>query len=174
MASDGFFQRDTATDTRQVRIPTYQGGTAGVKGNAKRSNPLAWYDRDLCRHRASGIPPLAIRSPARQFLGYTCYATDASGSNAAAMINLLSFNTDYVNTFTAPAPTARASSLRVGAGFANSPAGSASNIGLPQAGSHAVRDLPDGLGRNLGNAVSATASCSWAPRGGTAPARAGI
>ena len=139
-ASDGFFN-DTATDTRQVRIPTYHGGTAGVKGNAKRSNPLAWYD---VIYAGTGLQNPAAGYPitgTTQFLGYTCYATDASGSNAAAMINFLSFNTDYVNTFDSTGTNRTGIFTRVGAAFNSSGLLVRSNIGgLPQAWKHAVRE----------------------------------
>jgi phosphate transport system substrate-binding protein len=76
-----------------------------------------------------------------QFLGYTCYATDAGGSNATAMINFLSFNTDYVNTFDSTGTNRTGIFTRVGAAFANSGLLVRSNIGgLPQAWKHAVRE----------------------------------
>jgi len=134
---------DTNADIRQVRIPTYQGGTPGVKNNAKRSNPLAWYDvmyaNTGLQNPSAGYPITGTT----QFLGYTCYATDASGSNATAMVNFLNFNTDYTGSVTVDSTGTNRTGIftRVGALFANSGLLVRSNIGgLPNAWKRAVRE----------------------------------
>ncbi|MBB4099258.1 substrate-binding domain-containing protein [Sphingomonas kyeonggiensis] len=138
--SDGTLN-DASADTRQVRIPSYQGGTPGVKGNAKRTNPLAWYD---VIYAGTGLQNPSAGYPitgTTQFLGYTCYATDASGSNGTAMVNFLNFNTDYVPTFDGTGTNRTGIFTRVAATFVSSGLLIRSNIGaLPTPWKHAVRE----------------------------------
>ncbi|WP_213979249.1 hypothetical protein [Sphingomonas sp. dw_22] len=89
---DGSFN---ATDTRQVRIPAYMnGGVGGTLGNATRNNPFAWYD---VLYAGTSLADPSVGYPitgTTQFLGYTCYKKDNSGSNGAAIQNFLLNNTD--------------------------------------------------------------------------------
>ncbi|TGX48716.1 hypothetical protein E5A73_20640 [Sphingomonas gei] len=139
-ASDGTLN-DSVADTRQVRIPTYQGGT-GVPGNAARTNPLAWYDviysdpSSTLANPTNGYPIAG----STQYFGYTCYKVDANGSNARSIVNFLNFNTDYIATLDGAGATRTGIFTRTAATFANAGLLARSNIGaLPDAWKHAVR-----------------------------------
>lgn len=92
--STGVFQ---PVDARTSARPTYQGGGTAV---VTRANPLAWYDvlyigAGLQNPSAGQGYPITGTT---QFLGYTCYAADAGGDNAAAVKNVLKYNVDYLPT----------------------------------------------------------------------------
>ncbi|MEP9360949.1 hypothetical protein [Sphingomonas sp. KR3-1] len=139
--ADGTFD-DSVVDPRLVRVPGYlRGGIPGF-GPATRDNPFAWYDV-LYAGASGGLANPSAGYPITgtiQFLGYTCYRRDASGSNAAAMVNFLNFNTDYASTVDSNGVDRKGIFTRVGASFISSGLLMRSNISpLPDPWKHAVR-----------------------------------
>lgn len=77
----------TNSDTRQVRE---QGGTTG---NARRTNPLAWYDVLYAGGAGLSDPSAGYAiTGTTQFIGYTCYTQQ----NREHIVNFLGWNADSV------------------------------------------------------------------------------